>query len=472
MIYISSRPLFHLFSSPENFYIYDSNTNEILKSDEDTWKELKTLKESDELLESELLERFQEEGLLKTPKLEKLDTGLSEQQTRRHLKENIENLELKVTENCNLGCDYCYYSEAYPMIPSFSEKNMSESIIKKSIDVFSDRSKKAINSYLIFYGGEPLLNMEGIREAVEYSEDLLGDDVTPFLVTNAVGMDEEVSKFLHNKDFLIQVSLDGPEEVHDKHRKYRNGSPTFGDVKENLTALKEMDEDFYEEKVKFNATLTPPYELIEIDDFFSNDELVKNNKLTANFVSDFGFDLDWDFSKDEKYREKTSELKKRYIDAVVEKEPERSKLTHAIFGELLGYIHIRRMRELDETHYPNGICIPGSKSMFVSPDGDIYVCERTEKDLKIGNVENEGFSEERALEIVDEYTEEKSDMCSECWGVRLCKNCYSFDMYDGKYNDDLMEKSCRGRRSSIDEALELYVSIREQDDEAMEHLDE
>lgn len=128
---------------------------------------------------------------------------------------------------CNLDCNYCYYrdkSEIYGgKMPRMSEE-MLEEYIKQYI---RDASQQHIT--FCWHGGEPLMaGLPFFRKAMELQQKYCGDkEIENTIQTNGIMLNEEWCDFLHDNDFLVGISLDGPQDIHDAYRKDCTGAPTF-----------------------------------------------------------------------------------------------------------------------------------------------------------------------------------------------------------------------------------------------------
>ena len=110
---------------------------------------------------------------------------------------------------------------------------------------------------LAFYGGEPLLNLMLIKQSVEYiKEKAFGKNIKFAITTNGTLLTHEIVDFLVENNFQLAISLDGPESVHDQHRKFANSDKgSFRILKENyLSILNRYPE--YAKKITFNTVLT------------------------------------------------------------------------------------------------------------------------------------------------------------------------------------------------------------------------
>ena len=156
---------------------------------------------------------------------------------------------LRVAARCNLNCDYCYVFKHRDN----SWKKMPATISDIVIDNFSERLREYLfeeninQANIIFHGGEPLFI--GKNRLIEISDKIRTmcenyASISFSLQTNGTLIDE---KFLDNcakRGIGISLSLDGPENVHNHHRKYASGSGSFQDVLNAINLLKKYPEIF------------------------------------------------------------------------------------------------------------------------------------------------------------------------------------------------------------------------------------
>jgi len=140
-----------------------------------------------------------------------------------------EQLYLVVSENCNFRCKYCRQSKAS------SPRNMSCAEIKNAIDIFLSNSSKPKS--IIFFGGEPLINFEGIRFAIQYIRNC-GLDISYSMVINGSLCSPEIANYLAQNHVEVIVSLDGPEDIHNNARIYEGGRHTYQQALQGYTNLK------------------------------------------------------------------------------------------------------------------------------------------------------------------------------------------------------------------------------------------
>lgn len=145
---------------------------------------------------------------------------------------------------CNLDCSYCYYldkAEIYGGREPRMTLEMLETVIREYVEA-NDSREIMFN----WHGGEPLvLGLDFYRKAVEFERKYAPDRVIRNTVqTNATLVDREWARFFKDNGFLLGVSVDGPEDIHDKFRKDKGGAPTFARVMKGLETLAAEDVPF------------------------------------------------------------------------------------------------------------------------------------------------------------------------------------------------------------------------------------
>jgi uncharacterized protein len=353
---------------------------------------------------------------------------------------------------------------------------ISWDIIKQSIHFYVENAKYIINNtkrdlVLGFYGGEPLLESKLIVKSIKYLETNYKNIFKRFrfaLTTNGTELNEEIIKFFIKYDFQLLVSLDGPSQVHDRYRVYKNGKGTFKDVQNNLNLIKKIDKKYFFKKVGFSTTIAPEYKLNEIVDFFNSFNEGKNRVNIfsnvefegTNFINNFDME-----EVGEKFGEQRVKLKNEYMSKKIlgVKDP----LLENLFGNTISDIHLRIPQLFPKENYPNGICTPGIQKLFIDTNGNFQVCEKIDWSWDIGNI-YEGFNVPKIYDLIQNYITKVSDHCDDCWAVRLCKECYLGLINVDKFSEEKREESCEQRKSNLLVGLKDYVSITDKNPNAFE----
>jgi len=144
---------------------------------------------------------------------------------------------LNVNTGCNLHCTYCYKEDL--AVPRDGRK-MDFVTAARSIDLLFEAGAEREQLNVVFFGGEPLTNLPLIKDVVAYAEALAGQRrkrIDFSLTTNATLLDENLVDWMDAHRFGISVSMDGPEALHDRHRRTVGGRGTYGTVARKVRML-------------------------------------------------------------------------------------------------------------------------------------------------------------------------------------------------------------------------------------------
>lgn len=146
---------------------------------------------------------------------------------------------------CNLRCEYCFYlhkSELYRDTESF---RMDDAVLERFIETYIACQPGPVIPF-VWQGGEPtLMGLEFFQRVVELQKkhNLPGKRFTNSIQTNGTMFDNKWVNFLKQEEFLVGLSLDGPEEFHNQYRVDANGKGTWSQVLEAFYLLTEYGVD-------------------------------------------------------------------------------------------------------------------------------------------------------------------------------------------------------------------------------------
>jgi len=129
---------------------------------------------------------------------------------------------------CNLGCDYCYYLKKEHLYPKGESFRMSDDILEEYIVQHIDASPEPMIRFS-WHGGEPtVLGLDYFRKIVALQRKHQPPDqqIINGMQTNGTLLDEDWCRFLVEEGFMVGLSLDGPQELHDKYRLTKDRKPT------------------------------------------------------------------------------------------------------------------------------------------------------------------------------------------------------------------------------------------------------
>ncbi len=149
---------------------------------------------------------------------------------RRNERRGFTTMVKPVGSLCNMRCKYCYYLDKAALYDN-REPQMDERLLELYIRRSIEGNASPVLSFA-WHGGEPLLaGMDFYRRAVElqrkYAE---GREIDNSIQTNGLLMNREWCDFFRDNHFLVGISIDGPERIHDAHRVDAGGKPTFARV--------------------------------------------------------------------------------------------------------------------------------------------------------------------------------------------------------------------------------------------------
>ncbi len=142
---------------------------------------------------------------------------------------------------CNLGCRYCYYLEKEHLYPEGESFRMPDEVLEEYIVQHIDASPETVIRFS-WHGGEPtVLGLDYFRKVVELQRRHLppGRRIVNGIQTNGTLLDEDWCRFLAAEGFAVGLSLDGPQEMHDRFRVTKDGGPTHEQTMRGYRLLQE-----------------------------------------------------------------------------------------------------------------------------------------------------------------------------------------------------------------------------------------
>ncbi|MCY1389003.1 Anaerobic sulfatase-maturating enzyme [compost metagenome] len=146
---------------------------------------------------------------------------------------------------CNLDCSYCFYLEKEQQFPPREHFRMDDKVLRDYVQRYI-AAQSGPEVEFTWHGGEPtLLGLEFFQRACDYQRRFAGGKVIRnTLQTNGTLLDDDWGDFLAREGFLVGLSLDGPQEVHDLHRPDKRGRSSFDQVMRGLSVLQRYGVEF------------------------------------------------------------------------------------------------------------------------------------------------------------------------------------------------------------------------------------
>ena len=487
----TEKPLAKLLKTESGYYPYGTGTNKILGCRREVYDLLDGLFQEDvkkaagtfissygekEFLAAaeEIVEAIETEKILLLKRA--TNFGLSDhfQDFRQVLNTSMHGMNLEVTCECPLRCAYCVYQDHHQEKRNFSNKSMSLETAKKAIDFLKDHSIDSDPVMIGFYGGEPLMRFSFIKSCVEYARKIIkGKELKFNMTTNAVLVTPEIAEYLFNEEFSILVSLDGPKEIHDMYRKDKSGKGSFDRTVNGLKILADKHREIKKGMISVNVVYTPPYseeKINLINNFIKELTWLPVVNALTNYPSPHSIPIDMvsedDLKQDksimqwayEKYKtgfENSDLMVKGQIEKPFAKFIQRSILNQPFDG-----------------FYFNGCCLPGHRKTHITTDGSIQICEKISSNSPpIGNVYS-GFDFETIEKVyIKEYSEKSIQICSGCWGIRLCGVCYIQAFNEqGKFDLKKKNMACHSSLHSLENSLKKFMALMGENPGKLEYL--
>ena len=379
---------------------------------------------------------------------------------------------LTVTGNCNMKCRYCINSDIYPYSDKMTFDSMPFSIARAALNYYLDNLERirktdpGRTAVITFYGGEPLLEFSLIKEIVQYVRSKKVKNLLFTLTTNGLLLNEEISDFLVANKFAVWVSIDGPENQHDRNRIMAGEKGTFQRVFSNIRNFRKRYPDYY--LLGFLVTYDWKTDIRELRNFFYNNIEFKNSLFMFNPVGSYFTKYYSRFSDEERshFAEQINEIKKElrasplnFNDPVINffiTTPYRLQLMRKILGS-------PGRPEIPAT----GTCIPGEK-ICVLPDGRFQPCERVPGLANIGDV-TEGLDFDKIARLISLYNKNIANNCRGCPVMQLCKTCFSH-FWSGKEFKKPLPSFCKDQILWIRTILEETYSLIEARPEYYEEI--
>ena len=354
---------------------------------------------------------------------------------------------LHIAHDCNLACRYCFAEEG-----EYHGRRaiMSYEVGKKALDFLVANSGNRTNLEVDFFGGEPLMNWEVVKQLVAYGRSLEEEHHKKFrftITTNGVLLNDEILEFVNKEMGNMVLSIDGRKEVHDRMRPHRGGQGSYDEI---VPKFKKAAES----RGQMNYYVRGTYTHYNTD--FAKDVL---------HLADLGF-------------------KQISVEPVVAPETEDYAIREEDLPQLLAQYDelaeemIKRRKEGNGFNFfhfmidlEGGPCVAkrlsgcgsGTEYLAVTPWGDLYPCHQFvgNEDFLMGNVD-EGVLR---TDIRDEFKQcnvYAKEKCKDCFAKFYCSGGCAANSYNftGNVNGSY-DIGCELQRKRIECAIMIKAALSE-----------
>ncbi|WP_018751972.1 anaerobic sulfatase maturase [Paenibacillus sanguinis] len=314
-----------------------------------------------------------------------------------------------VSEDCNLACDYCYYSSCAGK-PGPKINRIAPELLDSFIRSYMARTSGAAS--FAWQGGEPLLaGLAFFQEVVSLQARYAKPNtiIANSLQTNATLITEEWARFFRQYHFLIGVSLDGPEHIHDKRRVYSNGAGSFDRVMAGIEQLRRQQVEFNILTVIHEGNVGRARELL---DFYK-----ENGFGYIQFIPAMDF-MAQETGKQAQFRITPEQYGQFLCEAFDVWYNEGNPVLSERFFDNLLHAYVGR---------PGGLCIHQATcptTIILEQNGDAYPCDfYIGEEYRLGNVARNSLEEILAHPAYAKFLAMKPalpDACASCEYLQVC----------------------------------------------------
>ncbi len=362
---------------------------------------------------------------------------------------------LHVAHDCNLRCEYCFAGTG-----AFggSRTMMDLETGKRGIDFVLEASAHRRQCEVDFFGGEPLLNLQVVKDLVQYGREAAakkGKSIKFTMTTNGILLDQETEDFLEKENISVVLSLDGRREIHDKMRPYADGTGSYDEVVPAVRrfAARHPDSSPYATGTYYYVRGTYTHHNLDFDkDVMHMADLgidrISLEPVVAGPEDDYAFQAE---------------------------DLEHIKETYDRLGE-----EIFKRRQLDKNftffHFnvalDQGPCLPkrlsgcgaGHEYVAISPEGDLYPCHQFvgQTEYKMGSLwgTDAGKLDSDLVERFRGAHVYAKTSCKTCWARFACSGgCHAANTAFTKNLLEVYPLGCELQKKRLEVAL--YLKIKE-----------
>ncbi len=358
---------------------------------------------------------------------------------------------LHIAHDCNLACKYCFAEEG-----EYHGRRalMSFEVGKKALDFLVKNSGNRVNLEVDFFGGEPLMNWQVVKDLVNYGRSLEKQNNKKFrftLTTNGILLNDEIMEFLNREMSNVVLSIDGRKEINDLMRPYRGGQGSYDTIVPKFKKVAESrnQTNYYVRGTFTRNNLDFAEDVMHLADL--GFQQISVEPVVAMPEDDYALRKE-DIPKIlEEYDRLAVELLKR------RKEGRGVNFFHFMIDLKGGPCVAKRLSG----------CGSGTEYLAVTPWGDFYPCHQFvgKEEFLMGNVD-EGITR---TDIRDEfktcnvYAKEK---CRNCFARFYCSGGCAANSYNfhGSIND-AYDLGCELQRKRIECAIMIKAALAEQEGE-------
>lgn len=358
---------------------------------------------------------------------------------------------LHIAHDCNLACKYCFAEEG-----EYHGKRelMSFEVGKKALDFLVANSGNRRNLEVDFFGGEPLMNFQVVKDLVAYGRSLEEKYDKNFrftLTTNGVLLDDDIMAFANQEMGNVVLSIDGRPEVHNRMRPFRKGAGSYDLI---VPKFQEFAESRQQEKYYVRGTFTRN----NLD--FSKDVLhladlgfkqISVEPVVAQETDDYAI-------REEDLPKLFEEYEKLALEMVKRNGTDKDfNFFHFMIDLEGGPCVAKRLSG----------CGSGTEYLAVTPTGELYPCHQFvgNTDFLMGNV-NEGVTNTNLRDSFKSCNVYAKEKCRECFARFYCSGGCAANSYN--FHGDIhnaYDIGCALQKKRVECAIMIKAALAEKEGE-------
>lgn len=443
-----------------NSYFYDDATGFVfpLVNEEEVAdiEQLDSLEKLNSLKSARLSSLFKQYNLFLRNENQSIQSSLYLNERK---KKGSRQLIIELTQNCNFRCKYCVFSDCYSEMRTFENKNAKWEIIQKAIDMYMtyniacQKYNPTLIPAITFYGGEPLLEFTLIKKSIEYVKEKYQKyfaNISYALTTNGYLLNEENIRFMLENNFFITISFDGNQITHDRNRVTFDGKGTFNKVSENVQLFERIARD-YSCKYVFNTVIDCKEDIRNILSFFNSDDYLRNAFGKFSFVDAYNSTYYEGMNFTDLIDTRLNELFQ-----IIEEQSELSQMARNMLSQI--FLLFKNKINYDQKLLLNS-CTIGVDKVMVDVNGDLYSCEKTNTEYKLGTVDT-GLDDKKIIAYLDYISNLQKERCHQCQIRNLCDVCIkTVNVKDNQF--DITLERCEENKKRQISLLRLYYYAKE-----------
>ena len=441
--------MIHAFTYGGSYFVLDVESGSVHITDEKAYAALQELEQL-EANGGDVDTALRAGGTLMDELAALRDEGLlfSPPEDDKSLPQNaIKAMCLHLAHDCNLRCGYCFAEGG-----AFAGRRelMSAETARAAIDFVTRVSGTRRNIEIDFFGGEPLMNFDVLKQTVSYARGIEKQHGKRFrftVTTNAYHITDEMKSYINSEMDNVVVSIDGRPHVHDAVRKTANGKGSYARVAKNAKALLSGRQGEYYVRGTFTAdNLDFANDVLHIADMGYHGVSIEPVVTTgANALTNAHLPAVFD-----EYERLAAEYVSR------RKNGKGFTFFHFMVDLNAGPCRLKRIRG----------CGAGTEYVAVAPSGDIYPCHQfvSRAAYKMGSVFADGLDETIAGRF-DDCNIDNIEACTRCWAKYYCSGgCAAANL---NINNDIQspyEIGCAMQKKRLE--LAIGIAAAEQMEES------